>query len=94
MTRKRKAAVAGVVAAVALGVPGGALAISDEQACENAGGTYTKSGSTSSCAFPVGKSDNTKTTSEKGSFQSNHPEQKTNPGGNQPPGQQGGDTLR
>ena len=44
-----------------------ASAISDEQACTDAGGTYVKEQGTASCQFPVGKSDNVKTTSQKGS---------------------------
>ncbi len=71
-----------------------ALAASDAQACEDAGGTFVKDGGTASCQFPVGNSDNVKTTSQKGSFESSHGETRTNPGGNQPPGQQGGDSLR
>ena len=70
-----------------------ASAISDEQACTDAGGTYVKEQGTASCQFPVGNSDNVKTTSQKGSFGSSHDEALTNPGGNQPPGQQGGNTL-
>jgi hypothetical protein len=71
-----------------------AFAQSDAQVYTDAGGTYSKEGSTSFCAFPVGNSDNVKTTEQKGSFKSSHPEEKTNPGGNKPPGQQGGNTLR
>jgi hypothetical protein len=71
-----------------------AYAESDAQACEAAGGTYTKTQGVSSCAFPVGNSDNVKTTFQKGSYESSHAEGKINPGGNLPPGQQGGDTLR
>jgi hypothetical protein len=70
-----------------------AFAISDEQACTDAGGNYVKEQGTASCQFPVGNSDNVKTTSQKGSFGSSHDETLTNPGGNQPPGQQGGNTL-
>ena len=55
---------------------------------------YVKDQGTASCVFPVGNSDNTKVTSQKGSFESSHGEEFTNPGGNEPPGQQGGDTLR
>jgi hypothetical protein len=92
--RTRRAAGA---AALTLGlmVPAApALAISDAQACDEAGGTFVKEQGTAECQFPVGKSGNVKTTSQKGSFQSSHQEEFTNPGGNQPPGQQGGDTLR
>ncbi len=71
-----------------------ALAVSDQQACEEADGTFVKERGTAECQFPVGKSENVKTTSQKGSFQSSHEETFTNPGGNQPPGQQGGDTPR
>ena len=86
--------VIGVVSAAALSLTAApAFAISDEQACTDAGGTYTKSGGTASCAFPVGNSDNVKTTSQKGSFGSSHDEGLTNPGGNEPPGQQGGNTI-
>jgi hypothetical protein len=70
------------------------FAASDEQACTDAGGTYVKEQGTASCQFPVGNSANVKTTSQKGSFGSSHDESLTNPGGNQPPGQQGGDTLQ
>jgi hypothetical protein len=93
--RKTRGVFAALTAVAALGVTAGpALAASDEQACTEAGGTFTKEQGTSSCAFPVGNSDNVKTTSQKGSFESSQGETKTNPGGNQPPGQQGGDTLR
>jgi hypothetical protein len=71
-----------------------ASAASDAAACDAAGGTYTKDGGVATCSFPVGNSDNTKTTEQKGSFQSSHPEEKTNPGGTKPPGQQGGNTIR
>jgi hypothetical protein len=57
-----------------------ASAGSDAQACSDAGGTPSKEGGTSICTFPVGNSDNTKITEQKGSFQSSHPEEKTNPG--------------
>ena len=82
-----------VSCALMLATAAPASAISDEQACTDAGGTYTKQGGTASCAFPVGNSDNVKTTSQKGSFGSSHDEQRTNPGGNQPPGQQGGNSI-
>ena len=94
MIHMRKRAATGIAAFGLLVAAAPASAISDEQACTNAGGTFVKSGGTASCQFPVGNSDNVKTTSQKGSFQSSHPEAKTNPGGNQPPGQQGGDTIR
>jgi hypothetical protein len=92
---KRKM-LAGVVAVGALAIPAApASAASAEQACIDAGGTYTKVNGENSCAFPVGNSDNTKTTSQKGSWNSDggHQEEFTNPGGNQPGGQQGQDTL-
>ena len=92
MGRKTLVAVLSVTAAVATAAP--AHAVSDEQACADAGGTFTKEQGTASCVFPVGNSHNVKTTSQKGSFESSHGETLTNPGGNQPPGQQGGDTLR
>ena len=92
---KTRGVFAALTAVAALGVTAApALAESDAQACEEARGTFTKEKGTASCAFPVGNSDNTKTTSQKGSFESSAEETKTNPGGNQPPGQQGGDTLR
>jgi hypothetical protein len=94
MIHMRKTAATGVVALGLLMSAAPAWAVSDEQACTDAGGTFVKSGGTASCQFPVGNSSNVKTTSQKGSFQSSHPETKTNPGGNQPPGQQGGDTIR
>lgn len=91
---KRKTLTAALSTAALAVTAAPAFAISDEQACTDAGGTFVKEGGTSSCQFPVGQSDNVKTTSQKGSFQSSHDETRTNPGGNQPPGQQGGDTLR
>lgn len=94
MTRGRKAAAAGALVLGLMAPAAPALAISDQQACEEAGGTFVKERGTAECQFPVGKSHNVKTTSQKGSFQSSHEETFTNPGGNQPPGQQGGDTLR
>jgi len=93
---KRTARRAAGAAALTLGlmVPAApAFAASDEQACTEAGGTYVKDGGTASCQFPVGNSDNTKTVSQKGSFGSSHDETLTNPGGNQPAGQQGGNRL-
>ena len=93
MTRLRKTAVAGLAALGLLVAAAPASAISDEQACTDAGGNYVKEQGTASCQFPVGNSDNVKTTSQKGSFGSSHGETLTNPGGNQPPGQQGGNTL-
>jgi hypothetical protein len=90
----RRTTVIGVLTAAALSISAApAFAISDEQACTDAGGTYTKDGGTASCAFPVGQSDNVKTTSQKGSFGSSHGETLENPGGNEPPGQQGGNTI-
>jgi hypothetical protein len=94
MTRMRKTAATGIAALGLLVAAAPASALSDEQACTDAGGTYTKSGGTASCAFPVGNSGNVKTTSQKGSFESSAGETRTNPGGNQPAGQQGGDTIR
>ncbi len=94
MCKMRKLVVAAIVALGLLVTAAPAAAISDEQACIESGGTYFKDGGTSFCEYPVGNSDNVKTTSEKGSFSSSHPEELTNPGGNMPPGQQGGDTLR
>jgi hypothetical protein len=95
MTHKARRTVGAAALTLGLMVPAApALAISDEQACEADGGTYVKEQGTASCRFPVGNSHNVKTTSQKGSFESSHGETKTNPGGNQPPGQQGGDTLR
>jgi len=91
-TRRGFAALLAVAALGATAAP--ALATSDAQACEDAGGTFVKDQGTASCQFPVGNSDNVKTTSQKGSFGSSHDETRTNPGGNQPPGQQGGDSLR
>ena len=92
MRRKTLTAVLSASALAVTAAP--AFAISDEQACTDAGGTYVKDQGTASCQFPVGNSDNVKTTSQKGSFESSHGETLTNPGGNQPPGQQGGSTLR
>jgi hypothetical protein len=94
MRNSRKIITAGAVA-LSFALPATpAFAESDAQACEDAGGTYSKEQGTSECQFPVGNSHNVKTTSQKGSFESSHGEEFTNPGGNQPPGQQGGDTLR
>src|SRR5918995_1961352 len=51
----RRKALAGVLSAAALAITASpAFAESDQQACEAAGGTYTKVQGTSSCAFPVG----------------------------------------
>ncbi len=87
-------ALAGVLAVGALSITAApAVAASGAQACADAGGTYQKTGSTAQCVFPVGNSDNTKVTDQKGSFNSSHDEGYTNPNGNRPPGQQGGDTL-
>ncbi len=66
---------------------------SPETDCNAEGGTYYKDGPVAVCEFPVGSSDNVKTTDQKGSFNSSHTETKTNPGGNQPPGQQGGNDI-
>lgn len=71
-----------------------ASAASDAQACADAGGTFTKDQGTATCQFPVGSSDNTKDASQKGSFASSQGETFTNPGGNQPSGQQGGDRVQ
>jgi hypothetical protein len=90
----RSKVVAGALSIGALAILAApASGISSEQACEDAGGTYVKTGGTADCQFPVGNSDNVKTTSQKGSFNSSHEEGLTNPGGTNPPGQQGGDTL-
>jgi hypothetical protein len=95
MNRRTRRAAGATALTLGLMVPAApALAISDEQACEAEGGTYVKEQGTASCQFPVGNSLNVKTTSQKGSFESSHGETRTNPGGNQPPGQQGGDSLR
>ena len=88
-----KTAAALTSCALILATAAPASAISDEQACTDAGGTYVKQQGTASCSFPVGNSDNVKTTSQKGSFGSSHGEELTNPGGNQPPGQQGGNSI-
>ena len=89
---KKAIAAATAVAAIAIAA-GPATSASPREQCEAAGGTYINSGGTKSCAFPVGKSGNTKTVSQKGSFNSSHPESFENPGGNLPPGQQGGNRL-
>lgn len=91
MTRKSTAAL--VSGALLLATAAPAFGASDEQACEAEGGTYVKERGTAECQFPVGNSDNVKTVSQKGSFGSSHDEGFTNPGGNPPPGQQGGDRL-
>jgi hypothetical protein len=91
--KRMKVAVVSLAGAFALALPATAGAISDEQACTDAGGTYTKAGGVASCAFPVGNSANVKTTSQKGSFGSSHDEALQNPGGNFPSGQQGGNTI-
>jgi hypothetical protein len=70
-----------------------ASAASPQAECEAAGGTYSKTGSTDTCTFPVGKSDNTKESTQKGSFNSSHDEGYKNPGDNLPPGQQGGNRV-
>lgn len=77
----------------ALAPAGTAFAASPQAECEATGGTYSKDGSTATCTYPVGNSDNTKETTQKGSFNSSHPESKKNPGGNYPPGQQGGNDV-
>ena len=95
MKRAARRTAGAAALAIGLMVPAvPAFAASDAQACEDAGGTFVKEQGTASCQFPVGNSDNVKTTSQKGSFESSQGETRTNPGGNQPPGQQGGDTLR
>ena len=94
MQRRTRRAAGAAALTLGLMVPAApAFAISDEQACDAEGGTYVKDQGTASCQFPVGQSHNVKTTSQKGSFGSSHDETLTNPGGNQPPGQQGGNTL-
>jgi hypothetical protein len=81
-------------AAGALAVPMPAVAASPASECEAAGGEYQQAANgTKDCVFPVGNSDNTKVTSQKGSFNSSHDEGYTNPGGSQPPGQQGGNDI-
>ena len=92
---KRNTLVA-VLSASALAVTAApAYAVSDEQACYDSGGiNYYKDGGTSYCEYAVGSSANVKTTTQKGSYESSHGEGKINPGGNEPPGQQGGDSLR
>ena len=93
--RLRSKTLVAVGTSLALAVPAApAFAISDEQACEDQGGTFVKERGTAECQFPVGNSHNVKTVSQKGSFGSSHDETLTNPGGNQPPGQQGGDRLQ
>lgn len=94
MPSRTKLAAIGAVAVGALAVPGGAaLAASPEAECTATGGTYTKSGSTATCTYAVGQSDNTKETTQKGSFNSSHDENYENPGGSFPPGQQGGNDV-
>ena len=94
MTRRVKATIAAIgAAALMAGGAGAALGASAESQCEDAGGMYTKSGGTATCTFPVGNSDNTKVTDQKGSFNSSQGESLTNPGGTQPPGQQGGNDI-
>lgn len=94
---KRTAASVLMSAGIALGgvlIPAGtASAASPQTICEESGGTYTKTGSTATCTYPVGSSDNTKVTTQKGSFNSSHDENYKNPGGSYPPGQQGGNDL-
>ena len=92
--RRVKGTIAAIgAAALMAGGAGAALAASPAQECADAGGTYTKTGSTATCTFPVGNSDNTKVVDQKGSFNSSHDETFTNPGGTQPPGQQGGNDV-
>ena len=67
MKRARKTAVAGLAALAFVVAATPASAISDEQACVDAGGTYVKKRGTASCQFPVGNSHNVKTISQKGS---------------------------
>lgn len=82
------------VAAGALAVPLPAVAASPAAECDAAGGEYRQGpNGTKDCVFPVGNSDNEKVTSQKGSFNSSHDESYTNPSGNQPPGQQGGNDI-
>jgi hypothetical protein len=91
---RHKKMLAGIVTVGALAIPATpAAAISSADACAADGGTYVKDGSTAQCVYPVGNSHNTKTTDQKGSFNSSHEEGYENPNGNRPPGQQGGDTL-
>ena len=94
MLSRTKLMAIGAVTAGALAMPGGAaLAASPEAECDAAGGTYTKSGSTATCTFPVGQSDNTKESTQKGSFNSSHDENYKHPGDSYPPGQQGGNDV-
>ncbi|HEU4657412.1 MAG TPA: hypothetical protein VFR97_07795 [Capillimicrobium sp.] len=91
--RAHRMLVAGV-AVCALAIPGAAaLAASPADECAATGGTYSKDGGTAVCTYPVGQSDNTKVTSQKGSFNSSHDETFENPGGTFPPGQQGGNDV-
>lgn len=93
----RRKILAGIVAIGALAIPAApASAASAEQACFDSGGTsYDKVNGENICTYPVGNSDNTKTTTQKGSWSSDggHDEGYANPNGNMPPGKQGGDTL-
>jgi len=83
MKRAARRTAGAAALAIGLMVPAApAFAASDAQACEDAGGTFVKEQGTASCQFPVGNSDNVKTTSQKGSFESSQGETKTNPGGN------------
>ena len=91
--KTRRIFIAAAVAG-ALAVPTVAGAASPAQQCADAGGTFvTDANGVKSCEFPVGNSDNVKTTSQKGSFNSSQGETFTNPGGNQPSGQQGGNNI-
>jgi hypothetical protein len=92
-TRVRTTVAALGAAALIAGGAGAAVAASPADECTAAGGTYSKDGGTSTCTFPVGQSANTKVTDQKGSFNSSHDETLTNPGGTQPPGQQGGNDV-
>lgn len=78
-----------IIVAVAALLPTGAYAISDQEACEANGGTFSKVNGQSSCSLQTGNSSNTKTTTQQGSFESSQPTTYTNPGGSQPAGQQG-----
>ena len=90
----RRTVAAGITALGLLAAAAPACAISDEQACAEEGGMFVKEQGTASCQLPVGNSDNVKEVSQKGSFGSSHDEALTNPGGNKPPGQQGGNRLQ
>ena len=94
MSKRVRTTIAAIGAAALIGGgAGAAFAASPADQCAAAGGTYSKDGGTATCTFPVGQSDNTKVTDQKGSFNSSHDETLTNPGGTQPPGQQGGNDV-